>query len=76
MFEQLKEILSGTLHIPADLITMEATPQDIEMDSLASVELSLILEKELGIKMSDDELGEAETVGDIVRLMEERGTTV
>lgn len=76
MFEQLKEILAGKLLVPADLITMEATPEAIELDSLAVVELSLVLDKELGLKISDDALAEAETVGDIVRLMEERGATL
>ncbi|MGI5472507.1 acyl carrier protein [Streptomyces sp. CA-132043] len=76
MFEQLKEILAGKLQVPADLITMEATPEAIELDSLAAVELSLVLDKEFGIKISDDALSEAATVGDIVRLMEERGATL
>ncbi|MER7394237.1 phosphopantetheine-binding protein [Streptomyces sp. NPDC000151] len=76
MFDQLKEILAGKLQVPADLITMEATPESIELDSLATVELSLVLDKELGIKISDDALAAARTVGDIVRLMEERGVAL
>ncbi|GGL65643.1 acyl carrier protein [Streptomyces fumigatiscleroticus] len=76
MFEQLKDILAGKLHVPADSITMEATPQDIELDSLAVVELSLVLDKELCIRISDDELSGAGTVGDIVRLMEARGAAL
>ncbi|GAA0445895.1 MULTISPECIES: acyl carrier protein [Streptomyces] len=76
MFEQLKEILVGKLQVPADLITMAATPEAIELDSLAVVELSLVLDKELGIKISDDTLAEAGTVGDIVRLMEEQGAAL
>ncbi|NGO66856.1 acyl carrier protein [Streptomyces boncukensis] len=76
MYEKLKEILAGKLMVPPDLITMEATPEDIELDSLAVVELSLVLDKELGIELSDDVLAEASTVGDIVRLMEERGATL
>ncbi|MFD7712780.1 acyl carrier protein [Streptomyces sp. NPDC059785] len=72
MFEQLKEILVGKLHVPADTITPDATPGDIELDSLAVVELSLVLDKELGIRISDDELAEARTVGDIAGLMASR----
>lgn len=68
----LQDILVGTLKVPREQITLEATTEEIELDSLAMVELSMILEQELGIAVSDDELAAAKTVGDIVRLMEER----
>lgn len=72
MYEQLKEILVGKLHVTAEQITPEATREDIELDSLALVELSLVLEKELDLAISDDDLAAAATVHDMVRLMEER----
>ncbi|MBB1244475.1 acyl carrier protein [Streptomyces durbertensis] len=76
MFDTLKDILVDKLKVSPDLITAEATPEEIDLDSLAIVELSLVLQKELGIEVSDDELTEAETVGDIVRLMDERSARV
>jgi acyl carrier protein len=76
MLEQLREILSNKLKVSPESITPEATREDIELDSLAVVELSLLLKSELGLDVSDDDLLEAETVSDMVRLMEERSAKV
>jgi acyl carrier protein len=76
MLEQLKEILSNKLKVSQEAITADATREDIELDSLAVVELSLLLKSELDLDISDDELLEADTVADMVRLMEERSAKV
>lgn len=57
-------------------VTPEATREDVELDSLAVVELSLLLEKELGMNISDDELLELDTIGEMAELMEQRSTKV
>ncbi|MDN0197942.1 acyl carrier protein [Streptomyces sp. S.PNR 29] len=72
MFETLKEILVSKLKVSPDLITEDATREEAELDSLAVVELSMLLEKDYGIKISDDELMEAENVGEMARMMTER----
>ncbi|ALO99027.1 MULTISPECIES: acyl carrier protein [Streptomyces] len=72
MFETLKEMLVNKLKVTPESVVPDATREDIELDSLAVVELSLVLEKELGLTISDDELLEAATVGDMAKLMEER----
>ncbi|MFE4538989.1 acyl carrier protein [Streptomyces scopuliridis] len=76
MFEQFKSLLVDKLKVSPELITPEATREDIELDSLDVVELSLMLQSELGLTISDDELLEAATVGDMVALMEERGAKI
>ncbi|MFD9304489.1 acyl carrier protein [Streptomyces sp. NPDC060048] len=76
MFEQFKSLLVDKLKVSPELITPEATREEIELDSLAVVELSLMLESELGLTISDDELLEAPTVGDMVALMEQRGAKI
>jgi acyl carrier protein len=76
MLEQLKEILSNKLKVSPESITPDATREDIELDSLAVVELSLLLKSELDLDISDDDLLEAESVADMVRLMEERSAKV
>ena len=75
MFEKLKEILVDKLKVSPINITPDATKDDLDLDSLAVVELAIVLDKECGLKISDDELFETRTVGDIVRLMEERSAT-
>ncbi|MEV5886945.1 acyl carrier protein [Streptomyces sp. NPDC052020] len=76
MFDTLKEILVSMLKVSPDLITEEATREEAELDSLAVVELSMLLEKDYGIKISDDELMEAESIGEMARMMTERRATV
>lgn len=74
MYELLKDILVSKLHVDPEQITPLATRDDIELDSLALVELSLVMEKEWGVAVSDDELAQAPTVGDIVALLETRSS--
>ncbi|AJP00309.1 acyl carrier protein [Streptomyces cyaneogriseus subsp. noncyanogenus] len=76
MFDTLKEILVAMLKVSPDLITEEATREEAELDSLAVVELSMLLEKDYGIKISDDELMEAENIGEMARMMTERRAAV
>ena len=76
MYEILKDILVGKLKVSPDQVTLDATKEDIELDSLAVVELSMLFQSELGLTISDDELIEVLTVGDIVDLMEARSLKV
>ncbi|MFC9429542.1 acyl carrier protein [Streptomyces sp. NPDC056987] len=75
MFETLKEMLISKLKVAPDQVTPEATREDVELDSLAVVELSLLLEKELGLRISDDELLKAATMRDMANLMMERSAS-
>ncbi|MDW6065435.1 acyl carrier protein [Streptomyces sp. NPDC000941] len=76
MFDTLKEILVNKLKVTPEQVVPEATREDVELDSLAVVELSLVLDKEFSIVISDDELLEVDTIGDMARLMEERSAKV
>ncbi|MEU3555600.1 acyl carrier protein [Streptomyces fragilis] len=76
MFEQFKSLLVDKLKVSPELITPEATREDIELDSLAVVELSLMIESEFQASVSDDELLETQTVGEMVALMESRGAKI
>jgi acyl carrier protein len=74
MFEDLKEILVAKLKVSPDLVTPEATKNDLELDSLAVIELAILIEQTLSIIVSEEELLEAGTLDDIVRLLEMQGS--
>jgi len=76
VFEQLKQIMTTKFQLnPAD-VAPEATLEGLELDSLDLVELSLVMEKELGVRISDDELAETQQLEAIIRLAESRSAKV
>jgi acyl carrier protein len=76
MYEQLRQIVSTACHVSTDDVTPEATLEDLGLDSLDLVELSLVIEKEIGVKVTDDELAEAGRVGSIADLVTSRTANV
>ena len=73
MFEKVKEVLVEAINVDEDVITMEANlKDDLGIDSLAAVELSLELETEFDVRIEDDEIAKLVTVADIVKLLESK----
>ena len=73
MFEKVKEVLMEAINVDEDMIKMEANlKDDLGIDSLAAVELSLELETEFDVRIEDDELAKLVTVADIVKLLESK----
>lgn len=73
MFEKVKDVLVEAINVDGDMITPEANlKDDLGIDSLAAVELSLELETEFDIRIEDEELAKLVTVADIVNLLEEK----
>lgn len=71
MFEQVKNALVESLNIDGDDIKLESLlNEDLGVDSLDAVELSLDLETEFDVEISDEELASFKTVKDIVDLIE------
>ena len=73
MFEKVKEVLMEAINVDEDMIKMEANlKDDLGIDSLAAVELSLGLETEFDVRIEDEELAKLVTVADIVSLLESK----
>ena len=73
MFEQVKDALVESLNIEGEDIILESNVKDdLGIDSLAAVELSLDLETEFDVEISDEELAALVTVEDIVKLIESK----
>ncbi|WP_330241732.1 acyl carrier protein [Streptomyces sp. NBC_00525] len=71
-FEALRKILIDELKVSADLVRPEASLEDVEFDSLTLVELTVILERDLGVDVEDHELRDLPTLADVARLLEDR----
>jgi acyl carrier protein len=74
-FDQLKDLLVTHLKVDADLVTPEATLDDIELDSLGAVELSMHLDQQYDIEVPEDDLLGAETVTGMLQLITQGGAT-
>lgn len=73
MFEQVKDALVESLNIDGGDIKLESNlKDDLGIDSLAAVVLSLDLETEFDVEISDEELAALVSVEDIVKLIESK----
>ena len=71
VLDQIKEILKDTMDIDESKITLDAKlKEDLELDSLDSVELIMSAE-EFGIEIPDEDVMNFKTVNDIVNYIEE-----
>lgn len=61
-----ESILTDEFDIPADEVTLDATFEDLGLDSLDLVDLTLAVEEQTGVKLEDEELEDVRTVGDAV----------
>lgn len=66
---QLSTILTDQFGVPADEITEDATFEALGLDSLDLVEVTLVIDEELGIRIPDEKLGEIQTTGDAVTVL-------
>lgn len=72
VLDQIKKILEETMDIEEDKITLDAKlKDDLNLDSLDSVELIMSAEEEFGIEIPDEDVMNFKTVNDIVNYIEE-----
>lgn len=70
--ETFEKILVDTFGVPAEDVTPEATFESLGLDSLDVVELTLVIEEELGVKIEDEELEDVRTVQDAATKVDEK----
>ncbi|QJT06050.1 acyl carrier protein [Streptomyces asoensis] len=75
-YEQLVDILTRLHDAPADRVRPEATLGELDVDSLTTVEISIRIERDLGVTVGEDELGPDLTLGHIAGLVDARQTAV
>ena len=70
--ERIKSIIVDQLGVNADQVTAEAKfIEDLGADSLDTVELIMALEEEFGIEVPDEEAEKLQSVGDVIKYIEE-----
>ena len=70
--QKVKEIIVEQLGVNADQVTPEAKfIEDLGADSLDTVELVMALEEEFGQEIPDEEAEKLQSVGDVIKYIEE-----
>lgn len=73
MFEVIKEVLSEQLGVEADIKLDSKLREDLNIDSLLAVQLSVLLENKYDIDITEEELGKLVTIKDVIDLLETKG---
>ncbi len=74
-FEKVKSIITEQLGVDESEVKPEAHfIDDLGADSLDTVELVMALEEEFGIEISDEDAEKIQTVGDVVKYIDEHSS--
>ena len=72
MYEELRTLLIDDLQLDESAVRPETSREEAGLDSLAVVELSMLLSNRFQVEISDEDLLEATTVADIAQLLEQQ----
>jgi acyl carrier protein len=75
-YDRVATLLVDRLGVSEADITVEATFEELDLDSLDLVEFALGAEETFGVRISDDEAENLRTVGDAVSLLDTKGAVV
>ncbi|MFD9269750.1 acyl carrier protein [Streptomyces goshikiensis] len=68
--QMIIEILTGKFEIPAEEVSQGTVFEELAVDSLALLEMSLILEKRLGVSIEEGVLTGRQTIEEAARVVE------
>lgn len=70
VFDSVKNTIVEQCAVNEDIITADATIENIGIDSLDVVDVIMALEDEYQIKIPDEDIEEIETINDLVEIIE------
>jgi acyl carrier protein len=76
VYDRVKELLVDKFGVPAEDVRPDATFEQLDLDSLDLVEFALAAEEELGVRITDEEAEDLETLDDAIKLLEAKGAEV
>jgi acyl carrier protein len=69
-YDQLVNILVTRFEVEPDEVRPDITFEELELDSLFLVELGLVVQQELGVKITDDDANPRSTIASVAELIE------
>jgi acyl carrier protein len=73
---RLSELLIAQFGVTENDITPEATFDEMALDSLALIEFTMVIKKDMGVLLDDDALQPTSTIADAAALIEAKGVRV
>lgn len=70
--DQIKKIIADQLGVALDKVTDTVTFDDLGADSLDKIEITLQLENNFKIEITDDETEKLLTIGDVTKYIEKK----
>lgn len=72
IFDKIKDIIIDQLQVEESDVAMDTNlMKDLSADSLDAVEIIMAIEDEFGIEIPDEDAEDIQTVGDLVKYVEE-----
>ena len=72
IFDKIKDIIIDQLQVEESDVAMDTNlMKDLSADSLDAVEMIMAIEDEFGIEIPDEDAENIQTVGDLVKYVEE-----
>ena len=72
IFDEIKDIIIDQLQVEESEVTMDTNlMKDLSADSVEAVEIIMAIEEEYGIEIPDEDAETFQTVGDLVKYVEE-----
>jgi acyl carrier protein len=75
-YDQISELLITKFDVDSARTRPDASFEDLDLDSLAQVEFCEVIGERFGVRMTDDDLAEVSSIGDVIALLERRGPAV
>ena len=73
IFERVCGIASDLFSVPAEQIKANSSPENVEMwGSVQHLNLVLAIEEKFNVQLSPEEMEQMKTIGDIVKIVEEK----
>lgn len=72
LYDSVVDVITDRFGIPRERVVSGANFDDLGLDSLSQIELVTALQKQLGIRIEDDEVDDLSNVEDVVQLLESK----
>ncbi len=66
LFDTLRDAVVELAGVPADHVTIDRPLKDLGIDSLVALELVVRMERQFGVRLTEDEIRNIRTIRDIV----------